>query len=76
MLRETAIERRGRNLTAEQRVVRETAERALDIDHAFPAAKAAKDAANPQPQKWLDPANLQFMFGDDNRWHKGDRHDK
>ncbi len=90
MLKETAIDRRGKNLTAKQRAVRQRTERALDVDHAYPAARATKEAAkaaeeaakagkapvNPQPQMWLDAANLQFMFGDDNRWHKGDRYTK
>jgi hypothetical protein len=37
----------------------------------MPASIAAKDEKNPDPTKWLDPYNLQFMFGDDNRWFKG-----
>jgi len=38
---------------------------ALDIDHANPASLS---------HQWLDPQNLQFMFGDDNRFHKGNRY--
>jgi hypothetical protein len=72
MLKETAIDRDGRQLTPEQRAVRDDAERSLDIDHAYPAARAVKDLGN--PEMWLDAANLQFMGGDDNRWHKGDRY--
>ena len=73
MFRETAINRRGKNRTQAQRAARQTTERTLDVDHAYPAARATLEK---QPEKWLDAANLQFMFGDDNRWHKGDRYTK
>jgi hypothetical protein len=62
---------RMRDLPDKKREYRLSAMHTVDIDHAMPASIAAKDEKNPDPTKWLDPYNLQFMFGDDNRWFKG-----
>jgi hypothetical protein len=59
---------RMRDLPDDRREYRLSAIAAVDIDHAMPASVAAH---NGDPTKWLDPSNLQFMFGDDNRWFKG-----
>ena len=70
---ERAVNRPSKPLTDKQRAYRDRVSRSLDIDHAVPASRAAADG---QPFAWLAAANLQFMFGDDNRYHKGDRYSR
>jgi hypothetical protein len=66
--------RKGRPLSNAERARREVVYRSLDIDHRIPAsyAKGMSDETKSRLKLWLKAQNLQFMFGDDNRFHKRD----
>jgi hypothetical protein len=75
-LRRESSSRRRTPLTPEERPHRRLVQGRLEIDHAFPGNyKGKPPGGKPVPaRRWLNPENLQFMLGDDNEWHKGNRY--
>jgi len=70
------LSREGRVPSETERANRDVVSRRLDIDHKISGsyAKGMEEQKADELRLWLKPVNLQFMLGDDNRFHKGDRY--